>query len=322
MSLNQLIYRIARPLGGLTVARYLARQHPRILMYHRIAPPGSKDGINADIFRQQMELVKRSFNVMTLNELMKCYDSGDLPMNAVVITFDDGYHDFADYAFPILREMELPATLFVTTGFVSGELWLWPDQIRYAVDNTKVQHIELPGISGSLKVSEEPNKCWHRIADQCMLIPNNEKLDLIDTLYERLKLDMPINVPEIYRPLTWEQVGTMVEQGLEVGSHSHSHPILTQLDDSELRSELISSREAIRTQLNFDPPAFCYPNGQEIDFDARVQAIVNEAGYKYAVAAFPGINPLSDRWAIKRYPANQNIGSIEKILYGMSYLRL
>jgi peptidoglycan/xylan/chitin deacetylase (PgdA/CDA1 family) len=291
-------------------------------MYHRISPPGSTEGISADVFRQQMEMLKRSFNVMTLNELMRFHDNGYTPDNAVVVTFDDGYHDFADYAFPILRELNIPATLFVTTGFVGGDLWLWPDQIRYALDNTKVPKIQLPGVSGSLNIAEEPEQCWHRIADHCMLVSNTEKLTLIDTLFERLDIEKPVTAPAAYRPLTWDQIREMKEQGLEVGSHSHSHPILTQLDDDELRMELAFSREAIQKQLNVATPAFCYPNGQKIDFDARVQAKVREAGYEYAIAAFPGADPLHDRWAVKRYPASQKQGAIEKIVYGMTYLRL
>jgi peptidoglycan/xylan/chitin deacetylase (PgdA/CDA1 family) len=320
MSLNQFIYRLARPLGGQKVARYLARSHPRILMYHRITRPGCREGINKDTFRKQMEIVKRSFNVMTLNDLIEAYDRGYTPENAVVITFDDGYHDFADYAFPILRGLEIPVTLFVTTGFALGELWLWPDQIRYAIDKTEIQEIELPGFSGSLNLAERPDQCWHRIADYCMTIPNAQKLKLIDTLYELMCLEKPVDAPAAYRPLNWAQIRSMVEQGLEVGSHSHSHPILTQLCDAELNKELVTSREVIRAQLHYDPPALCYPNGQRIDFDSRVQLAVRDAGYNYAIAAFPVKQPLSDRWAVGRYSASSNMSEFEKNVYGFTYL--
>ncbi|MTI98603.1 MAG: hypothetical protein FH752_08280 [Marinobacter adhaerens] len=320
MSLNQFIYSLVKPLGGRTVARYLARNHPRILMYHRITPSGSKEGINADIFRKQMEIVKQSFNVMSLNDLMNAYDEGETRENTVVITFDDGYHDFADYAFPILREFDLPVTLFVTTGFALGELWLWPDQIRYAIDNTDVRTTELPGISGNLDIAEQPDQCWNRIADHCMLVSNSQKLDLIDSLYELLSIEKPVNAPDGYQPLSWEQIRGMVRQGLEVGSHSHSHPIMTQLGDDELNRELVQSWEIIREQLGCDPAAFCYPNGQRADFDSKVQSAVRHAGYNYAVAAFPLKQPLSDRWAIARYPASSRMSEFEKNIYGFTFL--
>jgi len=320
MSLNQFIYRLAKPLGGLTVARYLTRSHPRIFMYHRITPPGSNKGISVDIFRKQMKIVKRSFNAMTLNDLMEAHDNGHTPENAVVITFDDGYHDFTDYAFPVLRELEIPATLFVTTGFALGELWLWPDQIRYAIETTTVTKITLPDFSGSLDIAGLPDQCWHRIADHCMTIPNSRKLDLIDTLYELLGLERPVKAPEAYRPVSWEQIRAMVRQGLEVGSHSHSHPILTQLVDDELHRELVTSRQVIREQLDFDPPAFCYPNGQRSDFDSKVQLAVCNAGYDYAIAAFLGKQPLADRWAIARYSASPNVSEFEKNVYGFTFL--
>jgi peptidoglycan/xylan/chitin deacetylase (PgdA/CDA1 family) len=289
-------------------------------MYHRISPPGSTEGISADIFRQQMEIVKRSFNVMTLNELMRSHDNGYTPDNAVVVTFDDGYHDFADYAFPVLRELDIPATLFVTTGFVSEELWLWPDQIRYALDQTKVPKIQLPGVSGTFNIAEELEQCWHRIADHCMLVSNTEKLTLIDALFERLDLEKPIKAPEAYRPLTWDQIRAMGGLGLEVGSHSHSHPILTQLDDNELRSELVTSQEVIRKQLKFDSPAFCYPNGQKVDFDRRVKKALLDLGYKWAVTAYPTPSPLADQFEISRYSAEASMNGYLKTVFGVKYL--
>jgi peptidoglycan/xylan/chitin deacetylase (PgdA/CDA1 family) len=322
MSLNHMVYQISRPLGGLSVARYLARWHPRILMYHRISAPGSTSGVNADMLRQHMAMIKKSFNVMTLNALMEANDSGCIPENAVVVTFDDGYHDFADYAFPILRDMDVPATLFVTTGFVSEELWLWPDQIRYALERTFVPTVDLPDISGTLNILEEAEQCWHKIADYCMAIPNTQKLQLIEMLFQSLDVEKPKKAPEPYRALTWQQIREMMEEGLEVGSHSHSHPILTQLGSSQLLEELIVSRDVIEKQLNFSAPAFCYPNGQNIDFNEKVQAAVREAGYQYAVAAFPGANPLNDRWAINRYPASSSKMTLEKILFGLTYLKL
>jgi hypothetical protein len=237
-----------------------------------------------------------------------------------VVTFDDGYHDFADYAFPVLQELNIAVTLFVTTGFADGELWLWPDQIRYALDNTRISEIEIPGIAERLNVAQQPERCWHHIADYCMTLSNTEKLSLIDELYKHVRIERPAQAPEEYRPLTWQQIRKMVDQGLDIGSHSYSHPILTKLNDNELRRELTTSRDSIRKQLNIESSAFCYPNGQKIDFDERVQAGVYEAGYDFAVAAFSMKNPLSDRWAIGRYPGTSNMSSFEKVIHGFSFL--
>jgi peptidoglycan/xylan/chitin deacetylase (PgdA/CDA1 family) len=153
-----------------------------------------------------------------------------------------------------------------------------------------------------------------------MALPNTEKLSLIETLYERLKVKKPVRAPEAYRPLTWEQIKEMAGQGLEVGSHSYSHPILTQLYADELHLELTSSREAIQKQLSFSTPAFCYPNGQQIDFTDEIKQAVKTAGYSYALAAYPGPSPLGDFWAVNRYPAHQSLSLFEKSLFGFTYI--
>jgi len=320
MGLNQLIYRVCRPLGGLAVARYLTRWHPRVLMYHRIGASENRTGMTVDIFRQQMKMIKQSFNVITLDELVNANDNACLPRNAVVVTFDDGYHDFADYAFPVLKELDIPATLFVTTGFVEGDLWLWPDQIRYALDNTRIREFYLPNIPKVLNIAVEPEQCWHQIADHCMVISNIEKLELIDNLFRLLDVEKPNKAPTVYRPLTWEQIREMVAGGLDIGSHSHSHPILTQLEGSELQRELFYSRSLIEKRLACNVRAFCYPNGQQVDFNERIKSEVRDSGYEYAVAAFPGADTLGDRWAINRYPVSSSTSSLEKTLFGLTYL--
>lgn len=258
---------------------------------------------------------------MTLQELIQAHDEGRVPEHAVVITFDDGYRDFAELAFPIMQELDIPVTLFVTTGFVSGELWLWPDQLRYALSKTEVCKIELVGLQGELEIQKQPVRCWHRIADYCMTLPNNEKLRLIDELYSRLGIVKPRYAPDNYRALSWKQIRDMVGRGLEVGSHSYSHPILTHLDDDELDIELNSSKAHIERELGITAMAFCYPNGQPVDFDDRVQAAVRAAGYSYAITAYPGKKPLSDRWALNRYSVNNSFDIFERTVYGMTYLK-
>src|SRR5690606_33941413 len=113
MTLKHILYRTIRPFGGLQVSRYLARRHPRILMYHRIADRSNTD-IDVATFRAQLKLITRHFNVLSLSELLARYDRGEEIENAVVITFDDGYEDFYRNAFPVLHEYQVPASLFVT----------------------------------------------------------------------------------------------------------------------------------------------------------------------------------------------------------------
>jgi len=322
MTLNDLIYRFVRPLGGLQVAKYLARRHPRILMYHRIASNASRGALDVEVFRHQIQTIKKEFNPISLEDLMIAHEHGGVPDNAVVITFDDGYADFYENAFPVLREEGIPCTLFVTTGFVNGHLWLWPDRLRFCVDQTRCDHVCFPEIEKKLSTPQDRHEAWNALADHCLELPDQDKNIFIQRVADQLKVKLPPNAPDQYKGLNWDQVREISSAGIEIGSHSVSHPILTSLDPHELERELVVSRETIETEIEKPVKAFCYPNGQPVDINERVKSAVRSAGYQYALVAFPDSMPLVDFWAIHRYPGSTSNAMFEKIIYGLIYLRL
>lgn len=322
MTRNQLLYKIARPFGGLQVARLMSRHHPRILMYHRVSSKKVPDAIDVETFRRQMREIRRHFNPVSLDALLEAYDADRPIPHAVVITFDDGYEDFYKNAFPILNEEGIPATLFITTGFIDGKLWLWPDQLRFCIENSLESRLNLPELKIDIRSFSDRIDAWNSLGDLCLQMDNAEKFDFINRVASALNVQIPTKAPDAYRGLTWSNVREMVAQGLVIGSHSVSHPILTSLQNDNLVAELRESRDRIMKETGLDVPAFCYPNGQPIDFNDEIKEAVKAAGYRYALAAYPGSSPLSDRWAVNRYPANQSFNLFEKSLYGFTYFGL
>ncbi|MEQ5834007.1 polysaccharide deacetylase family protein [Marinobacter sp. NFXS9] len=321
MTLNQFIYKATRPLGGLQLARILARHHPRILMYHRLSAKDEPGKIHVDQFRKQMRLIKRHFHPMNLTELLEAHEQGSVPNHAVVVTFDDGYADFAEYAFPIMQEEGIPSTLFITTGFVNGDLWLWPDQLRYAVDMRVIPPHQLRNdFKLNLENQGSPSSLWNALADYSLTLSNRDKIAFIDYIYSDFGVERPERVPDEYLPVTWEQLNKMSLSGLDIGSHSVSHPILTKLETNELIFELSESKRMIKKNLGLSVDVFCYPNGTVEDFNEEVKECISNAGYKYAVAAYPDGPVLDDRWCIKRYPAQYDMNNFEKNVYGMSHI--
>ncbi|WP_418512168.1 polysaccharide deacetylase family protein, partial [Corallibacter sp.] len=309
-------------LGGLQVARFLARNHPRILMYHRISPDGAPGTISVDQFREQIRLIKRSFEPISLTKLVKLYDQGIRPNHAVAVTFDDGYKDFAEYAFPILKEEGVPATLFVTTGFVNGETWLWPDQIRYLLK--RINHNELLSLcfeEVNLKNNSDPDFTWQVLANYCLSLEDERKNEFIDELFKNFNIVKPGKAPPEYEAVSWEKINDMVGCGLELGCHSHTHPVLKNVHDKELYREIFLSKKILENNIGMEVSSFCYPNGQIDDFDERVKVEVKNAGYKFGVSAYPSTNPLKDCWAIGRYPGANERDNFEKILFGFVYLK-
>ncbi|KAA1175047.1 polysaccharide deacetylase family protein [Marinobacter salinexigens] len=318
--MNKYIYIFIRWFYGLSVCRFLSRKHPKILMYHRVTPGGDNGSVSLNNFIKQMEFVKKNFNPISLDYLLSRRDDEKKPKNPIVLTFDDGYSDFYEYAFPVLKKLELPATLFITTGFVNQELWLWPDKVKYALtENPKVSN-KFNFEEMEFDLTNNIDSVWGCIADYCLTLPDNKKTELIDCLYQEVGLEMPALAPENYRPLTWLEISRMREYGLGVGSHSHSHPVMTKLDDEELNRELFLSKAIIEENLNIKVDTFCYPNGQPLDFDDRVKTFLKSKSYKFAFVAYPGSDPLKNNLEINRYPIANDWIEFEKTVSGFKYL--
>ncbi|TDT39480.1 polysaccharide deacetylase [Halospina denitrificans] len=320
MTLNHLIYRLSRTVGAHHVVRYLARDHPRIFMYHRITEYAHPGAIDQASLRQHMRLIRQHFNPVPLPELIDAHNRGETIPHAVAVTFDDGYRDFYDLAMPVLREEGIPATLFVTTGFADGNLWLWPDKLRYCFECTREPKLELPGYETTLDTATARYRAWECLADQCLLVGNDEKHQLIEQVADALNVGLPVTPPERYAGMSWDDIRVASAEGVDLGSHTVSHPTLTSLPMQDVAYELESSKERISAETGQAVRGFCYPNGKPGDFDRATKAAIRDAGYDFAVAAYPGLRPLDDLWAIRRYSASANLAVFEKALFGFTYV--
>lgn len=322
MTLNHFIYKVARPLGILQVARFLARNHPRILMYHRISPDGAPGTISVDEFRNQMRLIKKSFTPIHLSKLIELHEKGITPKHAVAVTFDDGYSDFADYAFPILQEQGIPATLFITTGFVNGDVWLWPDKIKYLLSKkSKIKIPENDGAVEGLKTIGSSFSLWSDISNYCLTLNNSVKEKYISDLFFINDVNLPKDAPSGFKPVGWDELKAFVAEGLlDIGSHTCTHPVLTRLSEADLRYELMFSKDTISFNLGVDVSILCYPNGMPSDFDDNIKYALLKSGYKYGVSAYPTLDPLGDAYSVSRYSVDNNCDRFEKTMYGVSYV--
>jgi len=323
MTLNQFIYLVSRPLGSLKLARFLSRNHPKILMYHRITDKPDGEGVSADQFRNHLKIIQKDFRPMTLRDLLTADEHGNVPKNAIVITFDDGYSDFADVAFPILKSEGVPATLFITAGFVNGDIWLWPDKIKYLVSVCSQEDLTRIGsLTQNTVVGVDKKKNWNSICDYCITLDNKKIENFINDMAVATGVQFPKEPPDIYKAVSWSKLREFVEFGLDIGNHSLTHPILTKLDEYELIEEINKSRELIKNNLSIDPSVFCYPNGKVSDFDDSVKSKLELLGYKYGVVAFPGENPLENRFEIRRYSADSSHSLFLKTVYGLKYISM
>jgi hypothetical protein len=135
---------------------------------------------------------------------------------------------------------------------------------------------------------------WHRsqlrIYNHCRVLSEDRKNEYLEELARFLGVAVPDQTRGDFLPLTWDQIGEMSANGIDFGSHSCTHPILSRLTQEQLRHEVVASKTEIEARLDKAVELFCYPNGTLEDFNDSVIGMLKRNGYSAAVTAVPGIN--------------------------------
>lgn len=272
---------------------HISGNMPRVFVYHRFAPaevPVPSHRINADNFAWQLERMQQYGRIVPLSECLEYYsEHHEWPLGVVVITVDDGYRDFYHYAFPELQKRGIPATLFPAVNFIERKIWLWPDRLDAALSAHEkgAVRVKIKEISEPLKLTftnqTERSQVWKTLSDLCISSADSIRQKLIAEVEEQLAVDLPRVPPEAYEACTWDEIREMRDGGIEIGSHTMNHPILSKIDETELFDEIHTSKVEIEKQINDPVKTFCYPNSALGDINDRVVEEVRQAGYVGAV---------------------------------------
>lgn len=304
--------------GGLAITRYLTRRKPRILMYHRVVDSPLLPGISPKLFEAQLIYLKKNFNVVSLNELLANVKKKTEKDYQVAVTFDDGHHDFYTHAWPILRKHGVPATLFTTTGFVDKKVWLWPDLLRMIILAAPPNNYRLDGLGEIALTRENPLHVWNTIADYCLTLSHAGRMVFITDLAFKMNVSVDAEPQEPFAPVSWSELREMKSEGLDIGSHSDTHPILSDLSDEELIIELEYSKQRISEEIGIPPTGICYPNGMAKDVSVKVEERARQF-YEYGLVAYPAEIAMKNIMHLGRYAASSNISRFKLLINGASF---
>ncbi len=235
------------------------------------------------VFRAVCQHLKNSCEVMPLAEMQRRTQSGlMLPRSAVAITFDDGLASNYHLGFPVLRELCLPATIFLATGFLDGTHPLWFQEVDRALTARGATSAELFEKLGQLK----------SLPDSAMRAE-----------VAKLVADCAAPPAEVTLPMTWDQVREMKAGGLiDFGGHTHTHPILARCTVEQQEEEIRQCRDRITTELGHAPALFAYTNGGPTDFTADTQRLLAGHGFTAAYTMMPArLKPGRAVHALPRY---------------------
>lgn len=309
-----------------------------ILNYHRVVEPGAAAGLDGHMisaspegFEWQMAFLRQHFELLTPEEIVTRLALGHaLPSNAALVTFDDGYRDNFEQAYPILQRRGIPAIVFLITGLIDTMGRMWWDEAAALVFATPLEWAKIPGV-GELSLRTREERLWACERLRRFLTPLTEesRQEMLEVLQRELKGGPCDSGERLF--LTWNEVREMRWGGVGFGAHTHTHPILTHMHKERAAWEVAVSKKIVERELGQPVQWFAYPGGRRGNFDEHTQEMLKRQGIKLALTLLYGSNPpgqldllalrrihidSDDRWvfAAKASGALERIASRSKIL--------
>jgi peptidoglycan/xylan/chitin deacetylase (PgdA/CDA1 family) len=281
------------------LSRLPARDSLLVLNYHRIGnaaddlfDPGVFSA-TADQFNDQIAYLKRRLSLVTLDEALAFIDGTQKEKSRrcrVLITFDDGYLDNYEIAYPILRSHGAQGVFFLATGMVGSCEIPWWDRIAYLVKTARKRQFTLH-YPAELTVDLDQIGLEKSLIAILKLykLPNNSNPDrFVQELVEAAEGDAPPGT--LRRFLNWDEAREMIAGGMAIGSHTHSHNLLSQLPPERQLEELSNSRSILTRETGIAADVLAYPVGARTSFTDATQNLARQAGYRAAFSFYGGTN--------------------------------
>jgi peptidoglycan/xylan/chitin deacetylase (PgdA/CDA1 family) len=287
-----------------------------ILMYHSVVDRSDcalgDSGVVAakNAFCQQMKFINERMRPVPLSELVVALaQRRAVPTRAVAVTFDDGYEDNYLHAFPVLRELGIPATIFLTTGHIESSKTFWWDAVEATIACSQQRALNLRELATRWRLP------WALASELPLITPKQrqrasryvttlikaarltENPDCISAVQEVLKVS---TIPQGPRMLGWKQIAEMSAHGIEFGAHTVSHPDLTQVTAAQALRELGDSKDTIESRLKAKVLTFAYPYGTSSHWTPALAALARKVGFHGIATADSGA--VTARTNVHRLP--------------------
>lgn len=275
----------------------------RVLTYHRVDEPSARPQLNPglisatpEVFDQQMSYLAAHYNVLSMPELLHAYRSGaPLPPRAALVTFDDGYRDFAEHAWPTLKRYRLPVTLFVPTAYPDQPaLAFWWDRIYQALHAIQGSAIDTPLGNLPLDTPAQQAGAFTQLRNYIKRQPHDQAMAIVDRICAQVAAPAP--APNV---LGWDDLRRLAQEGVTLGAHTRTHPLMNRIAPDRAYDELIGSIQDLERQIGATLPIFAYPSGA---FNEAAVRVAERAGIVLAFTTARGVNDLrrADRLRLRR----------------------
>jgi peptidoglycan/xylan/chitin deacetylase (PgdA/CDA1 family) len=292
--------------GGVVLRNTPVWQGILVLNYHRIgnptASPFDRDVFSArqEAFEHQIAFLKRNYDIIAPSEIAAVRARGR--GRYVMVTFDDGYRDNYELAFPVLKAHGVRASFFICTGFIDQPRIAWWDEIAWMIRTSEAA--ALP--AGEWFNAETPLESGDRTEAVRSALKRFKELagDRTAGFLDFLRTATGREVGEIGADLwmNWGMVRGLHDAGMTIGAHTVSHQLLGRLPEAQQEREIVESRDRIATEIGKAPTAFAYPVGSKSAFTGETKGLLRRHGFETAFSFYGGLQRFEpfDPYDIRR----------------------
>lgn len=284
--------------------RLLHENGTYVLGFHRIlaeSEKGHSDSLPGMIlgestFVELIDYLQKRMQFITLETFLQDgagAHAGDKPR--CLVTFDDAWTDTGARAAPLLKQRAMSAIVFVPVELVGQQEGFWIEQFVNAWKDPSSRTCLAPLVN-RVSVAKGKVRGLEEVVQWLLHMPARDRQSFLEEVLPPNCHNAKGNLDSI---MSWEQLARIKDQGIEIGGHTLTHPLLTYEDDETVDRELRRGKQILEQQLGIPVRAFAYPNG---DQDRRVRGQVIAAGYACAFTTAPGCYGRNhDKFEIPRF---------------------
>lgn len=246
-------------------------------------------GHDPEFLRQCLtELRRQKYNLVSIDDIVEAQLKGEVIENAVAFTVDDGYLDHAEVGGDVFIEFDCPATFFLITDFVGNVYWPEDSKVKYLLENTQSKQLNWQfgnfSINTALGDENQRYAVARRILWAAKELPIAQMQQATASLAKALGREIPVQAPEKYRPMSWDDARKLEQRGMRIGAHTCQHVTLSKEDDDSAQTEIMDSFNTVARHAKNPSKVFCYPTGRPQDFCQRDIDILKQGGFSGAVS--------------------------------------
>ncbi|SEF72721.1 polysaccharide deacetylase family protein [Parabacteroides chinchillae] len=292
---------------GISRALRFLNKNPRVIFYHGVdfAENNHSLHINPDIFEQEIAFLSKHYEVISIHEYENRFRNNQFNGKEIVVTFDDGYKNNLTIAAPILKSLNIPFTVFISTNHIENGNYFPTTIARMIIRNNNLSFVKIDCLK--LKAELKNNMQREAICDAVIHILKHSNIRLVNEICHQLienishdEYEELCHFHKIEAPMNWEDVIKLhTEYNCTIGSHCKDHFICNIYQtEEETKTQLKGSKQIIEEKLHASCDYLAYPNGiyNKGDVTAYAQHTAKEAGYKLAFTT------VTDRLSAKSNP--------------------